>query len=65
MTVHLVVLRYLFNRHAELVWNFLPCCHVDNGDIFSRQLIKENRDSSVVGMTAQKDFVTDAETDAE
>jgi hypothetical protein len=38
-------------------------CHVDKGDIFSRQLFKENQDTSVVGMTAPKDSVTCVELD--
>jgi hypothetical protein len=44
--------------------NFLPSCHVDKGDIFTRQLFKENQDTSVVGMSAPKDSVTCAETDS-
>jgi len=40
---------------------YLPSCHVDKGDIFSRQLNKENQDTSVVGMTAVKNAETYAE----
>jgi hypothetical protein len=47
----------------SLVGEVLPSCHVDKGDIFSRQLNKENQDTSVVGMTAVRDAETCAELD--
>jgi hypothetical protein len=49
----------------SLVGEVLPSCHVDKGDILSRQLFKENQDTSVVGMTAQTNAVTCAESSAE
>jgi hypothetical protein len=43
----------------------LPGCHVDEGDLFSRQLIDENRDPTAVGMTVIKNTETFAVIDSE
>jgi hypothetical protein len=40
----------------SLVGEVLPGCHVDKGDISSRQLINEYQDTSSVGMTAIKNI---------
>ncbi len=54
----------LFYNHPPQRETSSPSCHVDEGDIFSRQLNKENQDTSVVGMTALKDAETYAELDS-
>jgi hypothetical protein len=48
----------------SLVGEILPGCHVDEGDLYFRQLYDENRDTSAVGMTAIKDSETCAELDS-
>jgi hypothetical protein len=40
----------------SLVGEALPGCHVDEGDIYSRQLSNEYQDTSTVGMTTIKNI---------